>query len=72
MTDNWRNDAQLAQQCKMTGPSPCPVDLTNKLGTDAYNRQHLELHAKLYPNKKQNNAPLIKNWHITYSCPASE
>ncbi len=60
------------QQCKMTGPKPCPIDMTNKLLSDAYGRQHLELHTKLYPNKKKNKAPLIKNWHITYSCPGSE
>jgi hypothetical protein len=60
------------QKCNMKGPAPCPVDLVKKLATDAFGRSHLELHAKLYPNKKKNKAPLIKNWHISYSCPASE
>jgi hypothetical protein len=59
--------------CAISGPSPCPVDLYNKLG-GLPNAQNsiLELVVTLNPSGTKTAAPTVNNWQITYSCPPTE
>jgi hypothetical protein len=60
------------QTCAMGGPAPCPVDLYGKLGNVAARNEFLELLITMNPTSDKAAAPTVKNWDITYSCPASE
>jgi hypothetical protein len=58
--------------CALSGPEPCPIDLVEALGKEAYDRRWLELRAVMKPNEKKNQAPVIEGWHVTYTCLALE
>lgn len=60
------------QDCLMSGPSPCPVDLFSTLGSIKARRDNLELQITLNPSGDTLTAPLVHDWAITYSCPDSE
>jgi hypothetical protein len=61
------------QQCPLSGPAPCPVDLYQKLGgIPTASKKLMELVVTLNPSSDKTLAPKTNNWQITYSCPDSE
>jgi hypothetical protein len=60
------------QVCPMSGPSPCPIDLFNKLSTPDNILPWLELKVDMTPTTDKLQASLVNSWLVTYSCPPSE
>jgi hypothetical protein len=59
--------------CLMSGPAPCPVDVTNKLGGGlAARSRFLELQLVLNPTSSRTIPPTVHDWDLTYSCPPNE
>jgi von Willebrand factor type A domain len=60
------------QTCALTGPSPCPVDLYDKLGVPAAKFPWFELMLSLKPSSDGSTGPTVNKWDITYTCPQAE
>ncbi|HEY6559532.1 MAG TPA: lectin-like protein [Polyangiaceae bacterium] len=59
--------------CLMSGPAPCPVDVTKKLGGGSAARSRfLELQLVLNPTSNRRIPPEVHDWDLTYSCPPNE
>jgi len=63
------SDTQL---CAMAGPSPCPIDVYNKLALPAAQQEFLEFSVTFNPTANKGAAPTLNGWEITYSCVDSE
>ncbi len=64
------------QICAMTGPAPCPIDLTSMalLGSQSPGpaADLLELEITLNPSSNLQVSPDLNDWRITYSCQPAE
>ena len=64
--------ATNTQQCALSGPAPCPIDLYENLGAARAKLRYLELEAAVTPSTDQRSTPTLNAWQITYSCPPGE
>ena len=58
--------------CPLSGPSPCPADIYNALGSAAAKRPYLELEVTVNPTSDNMLGPTVHDWSLTYSCPPNE
>jgi hypothetical protein len=60
------------QICSIAGPSPCPIDLYQKLGVPGARQEFFELGIAMNPTTDKASGPTVTSWDLSYSCPASE
>jgi hypothetical protein len=57
------------EHCRVTGPTPCPVDLFLALGgSPLAHHPFAELELLLRPSSIDGALPVVQNWNLTYSC----
>ena len=60
------------QDCLLTGPSPCPIDLYKELGQLDAQKKFLELEVTFTVSNDKKKTPVLNIWEITYSCRESQ